>query len=119
MRLYTSGVKVPKLGSLQDRVIRQHFNSEAEKETKKVQLLALLAANSVQYSDKEASTKWENKVRAIWNKYLELEYGIEIPEHTENEIKMMEYYNNSIKNLKAKLSIKDGKLTLFGVKEKL
>ena len=115
MRLYLSGVKVPKLGTLQDRVIRAHMITESQKESKKTQLLALLVANSIPFDDQNAAENWNTKIKRLWNSYLSLEYGLELPEHTEKEMAMMEYYQNHIKGLKAQLVMKDGKPTVIGL----
>ncbi len=107
MKLHVSGVKVPRLGSVEDRVIRQYLTKEAQKETKKAQLLALIAINSAQTTDQNEASEWLNKVRKIFNVYLGLEYGVEIPEQTEIEVKMSNYYEKVVKKMKLKLS-KDG-----------
>jgi hypothetical protein len=115
MKLFLTGIKLPKLGSLQDRIIRQHMTSESQKETKKVQFLALLAINSVSTADVSSTTEWEKKVKNLWTSYLGLEYGVEIPEDNDKEIEMMEYYQSTVKNLKAQLSMKAGQLTVTGL----
>src|SRR5437763_14744037 len=99
MKLYTSGVKLPKLGSPQDRVIRNYLLKETQKEVAKTQLLAMLVTNSIQFKDASSASDWHDKVKRIWNGYLGLEYGIEIPEHTDKEIQMIEHYNKKIKHL--------------------
>jgi hypothetical protein len=107
MRLYTSGVKPPKLGTVQDKVIRQFMTSESDKETKKVQILALLAVQTLPAED--------DRVKKIWKSYLGLEYGIEIPEHTDHEKKMMDYYDRVVKKLKPSMFMKQGKLIVSGL----
>ena len=104
MKLHVSGVKVPKLGSIQDRIIRQHLTKESEKETKKTQLLALLVVNSIPFNNQQAATAWEGKVKKIWKEYLGLELGLEIPEQDEKDEALMEYYLKTVKKLKLKLS---------------
>jgi hypothetical protein len=110
-----SGVKVPKLGSLEDRILRQFLIKESEKEAKKTYMLAMIAANSIQFTDQQAATEWEQKVKKIYNQYLGLEYGIEIPEHDERELQLLEYYQNTVKKLRPKLVNEGGKLTVFGL----
>jgi hypothetical protein len=104
MKLYTSGVKLPKLGSPQDRVLRNYLLKESQKEVAKTQLLAMMVANVVQFSDNGAARDWNDRVKKIWNGYLGLEYGLEIPEHTDQEVKMIEHYSKKVKHLKPKLT---------------
>lgn len=106
MKLYTNGIKLPKLGSVEDRVIRQFLTKESEKESKKTQLLALIAVQALPSKD--------DQVKKVWSKYLELEYGVEIPEHTEQELDMMKYYEGVVKHIKPKLSMKNGKMFVSG-----
>lgn len=116
MKLYTSGIKPHKLGSAQDRVIRKYMVSESEKESAKTHLLALLVANSIPFDDPSSSREWESKIRKIWSTYLGLEYGVHIPENTQEELDMMAYYTNTVKNLKPVLSTsKDGGLKVSGL----
>lgn len=116
MKLYTSGVKLPRLGSAQDRVIRSYLLKESQKEVAKTQLLAMLVTNSIQFQDASAASDWHGKVKKIWNGYLGLEYGIEIPEHTDKEVQMIEHYSQKIKHLKPKLTKGDkGRYVVTGL----
>jgi hypothetical protein len=107
MRLHITGFKLSKLGSIQDRVIRDFMTKESEKESKKVQINAILAIQSLPEDD--------DRVKKLWREYLGLEYGIEIPENSDKEIEMMDYYQKVVKNLKPELSMKDGKLMVSGL----
>lgn len=116
MKLHMSGMKVPKLGSVQDMVYRQYLSKESQKETKKTQLLALLVTNSVMFGDQNSDREWASKVRKIWNAYIGLEYGVDLPENTEKEMQMIEYYESTIKHLRPKLIRgKDGKPIVSGL----
>jgi hypothetical protein len=64
----------------------------------------MLVTNSRQFNDQSAANDWHDKVKKVWNGYLGLEYGIEIPEHTDKEVQMIEHYNNKVKHLKPKLT---------------
>lgn len=116
MKLYVSGVPVPKLGSLHDRIIGQYLVKEAQKESKKILLTSLLVANTIDAQDAESASAWEKKVRRIYNQYLELEFGIEIPEQTEKETQMLEYYSEVVKGMRPTLKRnKDGSLYVSGL----
>lgn len=116
MKLYTSGIKPHKLGSPQDRVIRKYLVSESEKESAKTHLLALLVANSIPFTDANASREWESKIKKIWTSYLGLEYGVTTPDNTSEEIDLMEYYNNNIRHLRPKLGATKEGLVVSGLK---
>lgn len=103
MKLYTSGVKLHRLGSPQDRVLRSYLLKESQKEVAKTQLLAMMVTNSIQFQDASAASDWHGKVKKIWNGYLGLEYGIEMPEFSDKETQMIEHYSKKIKHLKPKL----------------
>lgn len=115
MRLHLSGVKLPKLGTLADRVMRMHVTRESERETKKTQLLALLAANSIDFDNQQSASAWEGRIKGIWNRYLALEYGIELAPEKEKELEMMDYYQGFVKHLKPVMNNKDGKFTVSGL----
>lgn len=115
MKLYTTGVKVPKLGSLHDRMIQSYFLKESEKEIKKTQLLTFLAMNTIPATTKEGIQEYEGKIKKAWVKYLELEYGVKLPEKTEKEIILAEYYEKVVKRMKPKLIRKKGRLIVQGL----
>jgi adenine-specific DNA methylase len=118
MKLYVSGVPVPKLGSIHDRITGQYLTKEAQKESKKILLSALLTANTIVGQDADAISKYEKKIQRIYNQYLELEFGIEIPEQTEKETQMLEYYTKVVKSMKPMLSRgKDGSLHVSGLEK--
>jgi len=112
--MYVMGVKVPRLGSIQDRILKQHFSKEAQKEAKKTQLVAMYTANSVSV-DASAADEWNSRIKKIWNQYLALEYGVEVTAETEKELQMTEYYMKNIKTLKAKLIVKNKQLLVTGL----
>lgn len=115
-RLHLSGIKVPKLGSPQDKIFRQYLIKESERASAKVNLLGLLVANSIPFNDAAASQEWESKVKRIWNNYLALEYGLELPPDKEKELEMQEFYLKKVKALKPKLSRDtDGRLLVSGL----
>ncbi len=117
MRMYTMGVKVPKLGSIQDRILKQYLSKEAQKEAKKTQLIAMFTANAVDFNSPGAENEWGSKIKKIWNQYLALEYGVEMTAETEKEAMLTEFYVNTVKNLSVKLSLVNGKHVVSGLDE--
>jgi hypothetical protein len=116
VKMHMSGIAVPKLGSYQDKVFREYLTKDSEKETKKTQLLALLVSNSVTFHEEAAGREWSARVRKIWNEYVGLEYGVEIPEQSNKEMLMMDYYQKTVKKMKPRLSSsKNGGLTVSGL----
>lgn len=78
-------------------------------------MLALLVANSVDFSSQQAASTYEGKVKALWNRYLALEYGIEIAPEKEKEMQMLEYYQTFVKKLKPTLHNDGGKFIVSGL----
>ena len=116
MKLHLSGVKMPKLGSMQDRVYREYLTREVELEAKKGELIMLQTLTNPSFDDPSKRREWGSTVKRIWNQYLSLLLNVEWEEKTEKEIQMMEYYETVMKNSKLKLSrSKDGGLSVSGV----
>lgn len=108
MKLHLSGVKVPKLGSLQDKVYRQYMTKESQLEVEKMKLVMLGTLTSPTFDDPNKARDWHGKIKKNWSSYLAMQFNVEVPEHTEKEIQMLEYYENVVKHLKPKL-VKDKK----------
>lgn len=115
MRLYVSGVKVPKLGSPADRVIRQFQMKEAKKETLKIQMQAMIAANTPDFDSQSKATEWSSKVKEVWSDYMSIEYGLEIKDKSDANEAMTEAYTKLVKNLKPVLTSDNGALTISGL----
>lgn len=103
MRMYMSGIQPPKLGSRRDRVMQAAMVKESEREVKKNSLLAFMAMNTVSARNTGDAQKQFDKITKAWSNYLELEFGMKIPEHTEKEVKMVEFYQRFVKNAKLKV----------------
>lgn len=108
MKLHLSGVKVPKLGSLQDKLYRQYMTKDSQLEVEKMKLVMLSTLTNPTFNDPNAARDWHGKIKKNWADYLSLQFGIDIPEHTEKEMVMLEYYENVVKHLKPQL-VKDKK----------
>jgi len=76
---------------------------ESEREVKKNSLLAFMAMNTVSARNTGDAQKQFDKITKAWSNYLELEFGMKIPEHTEKEVKMVEFYQRFVKNAKLKV----------------
>jgi hypothetical protein len=108
MKLHLSGVKVPKLGSLQDKMYRQYMTKESQLEVEKMKLVMLNTLTNPSFDDPNKARDWHGKIKKNWADYLAMQFNVEIPEHTEKEMQMLEYYENVVKHLKPKL-VKDKK----------
>jgi hypothetical protein len=81
--------------------------------------MALLVANSIDFSNQQAASNWEGKIKGLWNRYLALEYGIELAPEKEKEMQMLEYYQGFVKNLKPVLRNEGGKPVVSGLNDLL
>jgi hypothetical protein len=118
MKLHLSGVKLPKLGTIQDRVYRDYMVKEAHLEAKKTEMIMLMALTNPDIEDPNKRREWSDTVKSLWTKYLSLLLNVEIPEATEQEMQMMEYYQTVVR--KAKLTMykdKNGKLRVDGLNQ--
>lgn len=118
MRLYTSGVAVPKLFSLHDRVIRQYLTKEEELEAKKQEMLMLLTLTAPDIADNGKRREWAAVVKNSWTQLLGLIFHIRVDEFSDKEKEMLDYYEKYMKNSKLALSKdKKGRLQVSGVEQ--
>ena len=90
--MHLSGVKVPPLESMQDRVFRSYMTMEDQLEVEKMKFNMLIALTNPKFEDAGKFRDWSGSVSKSWKKYLSLQFGIEVPQEAEDEIKMREYY---------------------------
>ncbi|MCU1496042.1 MAG: hypothetical protein JWO62_3806 [Acidimicrobiaceae bacterium] len=120
MKLHLSGVKLPKLGTIQDRVYRDYMVKEAHLEAKKGEMMMLMALTNPSIEDPNKRREWADTIKGLWTRYLSLLMNVEIPESTEKEIQMMEYYQTVVKPAKLRLfKDKDGNLNVSGLNQLL
>lgn len=100
MKLHLSGVKVPKLGSLHDRIYREYMTKESQLEAEKMKLVMMTTMMTPTFDDAGRAREWSEKIKTIWSSYLALQYCVEIPEKNEREMEMLEYYSTVVKHLK-------------------
>lgn len=84
-----------------------------------MQILSYIATATLIGSgiSKEELGNNEKKIRNLLSSFIELEYGIEIPEHTHKEMEMMTYYQTVVKPMKPRLERKQGKYSVTGLEK--
>lgn len=105
MKLYVSGVKPHKLGSIQDKVTREYMFKEAELEASRTEFTMLTSLASAEIEDPKTREKWSKTVNASWRKYLKNLFNLDIPETDEREEMLKEYYEKVISKTKPVLHI--------------
>lgn len=103
MRLYTQGVKLPKLGTIQDRMLRQFLLKEAELEAKRVEFQMLTLLTNPTAPDEESARRWRRKVTDIWRGYVSKLFVVDIPSEDQDEAKLKEFYLQNVKNSNVQL----------------
>ena len=68
MELYTTGVKVPKLGSRLDRLSREFLYRKADKDLSLASLIAHIA--SAAGNNTLGNNQWHNNINRIWQEYV-------------------------------------------------
>jgi hypothetical protein len=121
MRLYTSGIEVPRLGSLKDRILRRFQMEESKKEIKKNSLLAFIAVHSPTFEDAGKAKEWSKRISTIWTEYSSLELGLEIIENEDDNkevdsVKAMTLaYTEFVKKLSPQLTKENGRVVVKGL----
>jgi len=105
-----SGVAVPKLGSLQDRLARQYLARRSDKEIAKYKLLAMAAVGV----GGPNNDKWGKEVSSVFSNYVNLELFLEgeVEKREMDMQKEFEYWK-TIKPTVVKG--KDGALSVKGI----
>jgi hypothetical protein len=107
--MHLSGIKVPKLGSVQDRTFRAFMQKKVGQETSVTKLLAQIAV-----AEGNGDKSWVRSITTTFNDYLRSMYYLEA-EHEDLEQDMLQQYNK-FKHIRPKLVIeKDGKIVVRGV----
>ena len=116
MELHFQGVKLPKLGSIQDRIYRQYMDKQVQREVTKDRLTMLSTLTSPQISDQNKWSLWKKDIGGIWNQYLGLSFHMEIPTEEDQDKKLLEFYEKVVKpaSIKMHKDRKTGKLSLLG-----
>lgn len=105
MKLHVSGVKVPKLGTMQDRVMREYLYKTAQLEIKRTEFMMLAALTGPNLLNPNDKRSWASSISKSWRQYMSLEYNLEMTEHTERELELIEYYTSTVKNAKLQIRV--------------
>lgn len=96
LSLHFRGIEVPALGSPRDKIFRDYLGWEARKEAKKHELLMLLAMASPNIANENRRT-WNTGVKKSFEAYVSLLWGAEPNETSEEDDKMVEFYEEVVK----------------------
>ena len=107
-----SGVEVPGLGSVKDRVLRRFMDHETRRRLKSDQINWTIAYIAAGPENKETLKK-------LWSELVDLEFGGEVPMVAkapvdEDEIRWLKEYE-AMKQREVKLVRKDGQLSVQGL----
>jgi hypothetical protein len=109
VKLYLSGVKLPKLFSSADIVFRDYLNKEAAKD---IALNKLIAQTAMIHAD--GKKEFVDVITASWNDYVHMAYWL--GNRTEAKTQEMRDEYELWKNVKPKVKLdKDGKLVVHGI----
>lgn len=100
LKLHLQGVEVPQLGSLKDRVLREAMLHEDKLELKKLEFQMMIALTTPQFSEDGRARSWTENIRKIWRQTVGLTLFVDVPENSEEETQMMEYYANVVSKLR-------------------
>lgn len=116
MRLHSQGVKLPPLGSVQDKVFRQFAVKEAELEAKRTEFQMLMLLTNPQIADDSRWREWRGTVGDVWKQYVGMLFNMEVPKQSDKDKELIDYYNKVVKTSELKM-YKDrntGALKLLG-----
>ena len=105
LRLHLKGVEVPKLGTMRDRVLRAALNEEDRLELKKLEFQMMIAATNPSYPKAEDQREWVDRVKKVWKGLVGLTMHVKIPEHSDEENRMLEYYDKVVSKLRPKIQL--------------
>lgn len=117
MKLHTSGVKLSKLGSLQDRTVRKYMLKEAQAEAKKAEFQMLIALTNPDIQDPTKRSDWARTIQKSWKQCLGHIFNIDVPEETPEETALKEYYERVVSKVKPTMrkDRKTGSLSVTGL----
>lgn len=121
MRLHTAGVKVPKLGTMHDRVLRNYLTKESALEISKMRFTMLQTMVTPDLKSEQAKTAWLDEVKQSWDSYLSALLLYELPKEAPKDKLLREYYENVIAKIKPVITKdkKTGNLSVTGIDPKL
>lgn len=118
MKLHTTGVKLNKLGSIQDRVFRNYLIKEAQLDASRTEFLMLLALTTPTIAQ-EKRGDWAKSIEKSWKGYLSGLFNYDLPETTPEEEQLKEYYERVVSKLSPTIrkDRKSGKLEVSGLEQ--
>ena len=119
LRLYTQGVSLPKLGTIQDRVLRQFCTKQSELEAKRVEFQMLTLLTNPSIGDDEALSSWRRRVSKMWTEYVSMLFTVDLPTEDDKDEALKEFYVSKVKKSQVKLRREDstGELIATGVED--
>jgi hypothetical protein len=116
LSLHFRGVKVPTLGSLQDRVFRRGVHQERLVEAKRAEFLMLITSSNPQFSDAAKHREWGQMSREVWKEYVGLLTNTEMSSKSAEDEKLLEYYERVVKHVKPSARMdKNGTIIVTGI----
>lgn len=98
MRLHTQGVKLPVLGSVQDRVFRQFALKESVLEAKRSEFQMLTLLTNPDITEESKFNSWRSTVGKVWKQYVGLLFNSEIEDESKAESELLRYYTQVVKS---------------------
>lgn len=99
MKLLVSGVDVPRLGTIHDKIYRKYLTKDAELEAKRSEFTMLTALGNPSI-DPSKRNDWIKSVSKSWTHYLGKLFTVDIPEQTPEEEQLLEYYQRVVSKVK-------------------
>lgn len=116
MELHLKGIKLPRLGSPQDRVYRKYLDKQTELQVTKDRLAMLSTLTNPQISNQNQWSTWKKDIQDIWRQYLGLSFHVDVPSQEDEDKKLTEFYEKVVKPAQIKMhrDRTTGKLSLTG-----
>ncbi|HET8686715.1 MAG TPA: hypothetical protein VFM18_08630 [Methanosarcina sp.] len=116
MKLHIQGVKLPPLGSIQDRIYRQYLVKEAQLEAKRTEFSMMTLLTNPQISEDVRWKEWRGNVRDMWQQYVSMLFHLEVESQSSKDKESMDYYVNVVKHSKLQMfRDRSGRLRLSGI----
>lgn len=103
LKMQSLGIKPPKLGSIQDRVIRTGMTFRDKLEIEKTKFQFMIALSNLSTSDASKSRGWTEMLNKGWENYVSMQFNLEVETERPEEVNLREYYEKRVKHLRPKL----------------
>lgn len=116
MKLHLSGVKLPKLGTLQDRVYRDYLTRETRASLNRDEFLMMTALTNPKIEDPAKQRQWLSSIKEMWTRYVSASFGIEFTQKDAQDLKLREFYEDRVKPAQLKMARgRDGNVFVEGI----